>query len=435
MAEAPEPTDTLTSEALDLFTIPRRDNRVLDGWDEVFQPLVVSEDGPFEFNIAPLSEDIYLKLNSMRLLGDLTISNMDGTDLADDAVIAIINNGAPSLWSRVDFKIAGKDVAHISTSHHAYKAFLDTIVGYGKDSQLTHLETNIYYPDTEEQAATCGVANASFRTRMALSAGSRTFSFSMPMIADFLQTTRLLIGTLGLRIKLTRNTDAFCIVRTGGVDVKLRIKNLRLEARRLSIRQDVVDKHMALWKTTNLAFPFAMTEIRTINVPVGEHAIIAPMVFDGRLPKHIVIAFVRADAYHGLQTRNPLCFLNMGINRTQISVNGKLIPQSAYQPDFARGDVMREYRAMFDNFGINREDHSFMITSKSYIADFPLSAYDGSSCLCLDHCNHLSKRGIVKYEATFSTPTTFPTVLMAFGVKDELVEISYDHQIFANTAE
>jgi hypothetical protein len=72
-------------------------------------------------------------------------------------------------------------------------------------------------------------------------------------------------------------------------------------------------------------------------------------VFSGRLPTQVMIGLLEQTAYKGNNAKNPYNFVNAGLTRINITINGRSIPAVPYTPDYANNLFMREF---FFFFGI-----------------------------------------------------------------------------------
>ena len=94
---------------------------------------------------------------------------------------------------------------------------------------------------------------------------------------------------------------------------------------------------------------------------------------------------VQQDALNGTYASNPFEFQHFNCNFLAIRLNGEQIPLKGYIPDFTGRHIMREYRALFDNLGMNSpaDNVSCDITVDYYLKGYTLFAFD----LTHEKCN------------------------------------------------
>ena len=113
--------------------------------------------GPIEFLI-PGSGDDYLDLANTMLYvyAKVTRANGDDLDLADP--VGPVNNWLHSLFSQVDVYLYGTLVAP-SSNTYAYRAYLETLLSYGTDANVTQLTSQLWHKDTSTNMDAVEVAD------------------------------------------------------------------------------------------------------------------------------------------------------------------------------------------------------------------------------------------------------------------------------------
>lgn len=66
----------------------------------------------------------------------------------------------------------------------------------------------------------------------------------------------------------------------------------------------------------------------------------------------VIFGLVKSAAYNGDVTMNPFKFSHFNANSINLLVNSKSYPATRFQPDWANGLFMREYRAFNDAIGV-----------------------------------------------------------------------------------
>ena len=132
---------------LDLFTVPLTQTSVEHGCTMDYHPIsTLTDNGSFEFNIPGSGED-YIDLTNTFLHLCVKITAADGANIADDAALGPVNLLMHSLFSQVDVALNDKLVSS-STNTFAYRAYLDTLLNYGKEAKKFQLTSVMWYKDT-----------------------------------------------------------------------------------------------------------------------------------------------------------------------------------------------------------------------------------------------------------------------------------------------
>ena len=114
---------------LDLFSVPATQTSLQKARWVDHQPVsAVSDGGPITF-LSSGTED-YVDLSKTILVVRAKVTKADGTAIADDAKVEIVNTFLHSLFKQVDVFLKGKQVTQ-ATGTYAYPAYLETLLNYG----------------------------------------------------------------------------------------------------------------------------------------------------------------------------------------------------------------------------------------------------------------------------------------------------------------
>src|SRR5258708_16117935 len=133
---------------LDIFTVPHTQLSILKNYYSECRPLAkLSPKSQIEFVIES-STDEYIRLSDTQLLMNIRVDlvKTGKVDEKDWRKLGVTNNLLHSLFRSVDVEIAGKSITK-SPQTYAYKAYLETALGYTEDAKLSHLTASGFFPD------------------------------------------------------------------------------------------------------------------------------------------------------------------------------------------------------------------------------------------------------------------------------------------------
>ena len=145
------PQDEVFSEGIELFDDPPTIKDFKSGFTQNYHPITgVDSAGPYEFHIAADGKH-YLILPQTRLYGVIQIERTtspvdENFDEAKD--VGIVNLFPSSLFSHVEIEINGIKISDATSSCYGYKTTIETILSYGKEAKLSHLQASRFYADT-----------------------------------------------------------------------------------------------------------------------------------------------------------------------------------------------------------------------------------------------------------------------------------------------
>ena len=417
----------MMSSGLDIFHRPDKDSSIKSGKTIDHQMITALQDGNtvIEFVIPSEGHD-YTFLPLTRLDGVIEIRKANGDAVADADLVAPVNLISSALFRQIECEVNGVQVADLTSPAYPYKAFIESHLTYGYDAKNSHLKAALYHQDTvgkeEQYLATC----ESFSVRQGwVTKHANKLYFSTPLFIDFFACERFLIPGVTIKLKFLKSEDRFCLL--SATDTwKVNIKALSIQTRKLTIHEDIVAKHKDMILKEPAIYPIDQSKIKTFVLTQGISSQTVSSVFRGKLPRFAIIGLVESASYNGAFNKNPFKFTHFNLSYLAFNVNGTPYPSRVFQPDFANGNFMREYRHFMDHIGISHENETNYITPESYAANTCFFPFDLSPDLCNGYHNHVDNSGFVNIELQFREALTTNVNLVVYATYSE--EILIDHQ-------
>jgi hypothetical protein len=421
------------SNGLDLFDYPQEDTSIISGKtiEHHLATALNENNNVFEFIIPSEGHD-YTYLPMTRLEGELKIektgANAGRVAVAD--LVAPINLMAIALFRQAECELNGVQIADLTSPNFHYKNYFETMLTYGNDAKKTHLRNCLYYPDTVGKEETFTGDCESFVKRKAFltQSADNTFQFSTPIHIDFFDSKRFLIPGVTIKLKLIKNDDKFLLM--SATDTwKLSIKNLKIVTRKLTIHPQIVEKHKEMIQKQPAIYPISQSKIKTYIINQGISSTNISGIYRGKLPRSLIFGFVKSAGFNGSFDTNPWLFKHFNVSYVGLTINGTPVPATVFQPDFANGKCIREYRHLLDNLGIYHENESNMIDFEMYKNNTSLFAYDLTPDLCNSYHNHIENSGFINLDLQFKNALTENITLIVFATFNETVKIDAAGQV------
>ena len=316
----------------------------------------LQNNAPIDFSI-PGSEQLYLDLSRSYLYVRAKITNEDGTNIPANAQVGPINNTIHSLFSNVDVELNGKSISD-ANGLYPYRAQFETILTYNEDAQQSHLQAGLFWKDTAGHMNSLesnggNAENHGLRDRAALFAESREVEMVGRLHADIFHQAKCIPQNVGLKIKLTPTKDAFRLITPAPdrdhpqVNYRVQIVDARMVLRTLQVGPATIMAHEKVLLEKNMRFPLRRVTMKHLAIPRGQTSILHDNIYLGTLPRRIVVGFLEDQAMSGSYQQNPFNFQHFGINHLALYVNGEMVPQQPYQPNFTTGNYLRDYLSIF----------------------------------------------------------------------------------------
>lgn len=412
------------ASGLDLFTKPEHDSSILAGKTIEHHMITALNDNNnvFEF-VIPSEGHEYTYLPMTRLEGEVQILKSNNTAVTNTDWVAPVNLLSSALFRQVECELNGVQVADLTSPCYHYKAYIETHLTYGHDAKNTHLRAALWCEDTINKEEAYEGTNGSFVIRHNwITNNQGTLYFSTPLHLDFFNSQRYLIPGSTLKLKFLRNDDKFCLL--SATDTwKMKINSLKLYTRKITVSPSIVEQHQRMLKTSPCIYPLAQSKIKTFVINQGISATTVANIIRGKLPRSIIIGMVKSDAFNGSFATNPWFFQPFGVKYFGLKVNGMPIPSSALQPDFTKGQCMREYRHFLDNIGIQHDNEANMVSYDTWVRNTCFFAFDLTPDLCHSFHSHIPTSGYVDLDLQFGTPLAQNITLIVYASYNEYLTI------------
>lgn len=414
-----------TKSELDIFTLPYTQTSIEKYTYVEIPPLsTVTDNGPLEFYVAGNGED-YLDLNNTFLHLRCKITNADGTDLANDAKVGVVNYPIASLFSQVDVMLGDRLISQ-SSNTYPYRAIMELLLNYGKNALETQYSAGLFYKDTAGHLDSTDPQgrNSGFKNRYSFSSESKTFDLIGHIHSDIFFQDKLLLNGVDLKIKMVRSKDEFCLMKEGARDYTLKLLSASLFVKKVSVSPAVRLGHGQALLNATAKYPIERVCMKTFSLPAGSRICTQENLFLGPLPKTIIIAFCDNDAYCGDYSKNPFNFKHYDTEFIALYVDGTQYPAKPFQPNFESGNVVREFHSLVLASGKHFKDQGLAINRQDYAQGYTLIAFNLSPD---DDCGqHLSliKSGNMRLELRFRNPLPRTVNLIVYASFDSILEIN-----------
>lgn len=422
----------LGSNSLDLFTVPPVDTTLVAGKSiKIYPNNALNDLGPFEFIIPNEGVD-YTILPLTRIEGELEVVKADGSALAGTDAVSVVNLFPISIFKQVECEINNVQICDLSTPTYAYKGFLETHLSYGEEAKSTHLKTSMYIKDTLDKENNVNLADeTAFKTRNALIQGKKVF-FSSLVHVDLFQCNRLLIPGCQIKLKFIRNDDTFSLLgATAGP--KIKIHNLYLNLRRVTLDQKLHERNEKQLETTPAYYNITQSKIKTYVINSGTQSLTIPNIFRGNLPRSLMFGFVDARGFNGTISVNPFKFENFKLKYVNLKKNSEPVVGTVFQPNFSSGNYIREYRFFMDNIGIAHDNGTNSISPEEWAKNSNLWVYDLTPDLCNSFHLHKTETGNIDLDIAFEDATTKNIQMIVYASFNEAVLIDFERNVTITT--
>jgi hypothetical protein len=393
-------------------------------WVEFHPVSSLTDSAPIEFEIKGQPED-YIDLNSSYLYLKVKVQKSDGTNLADDAKVAPVNNFMHSLFSEVDLYLNNKLISS-SMDTYPYRAYLENLLTYGKEAKNTHLDACVIWkPDTPEKFDELDEDNKGFDARQKKIVGARNLELMDRLHLDMWLQEKYLLNGVDIRLRLNRSSTAFHLMAEENVNYKTKIQEARLYVRRVEVLPKVGNDISHTLSRTTAKYPIRRVEVKTFTIATGLRSKIEDHLFQGQLPKRLIVGIVSNSAFNGANNENPFEFNHYKVSKIEVSRDGKTLCTRPFEPNFDQKNYLRSYLSLYEATGQLGTNTSHGISYDDYAGGYTLWAFDFTPDQGSDEGHfHPIKSGQLRVELQFAEPLPHTTNVILYAEFDNTIEIN-----------
>ena len=417
---------------LDLFSNLPTQASVEDGFHTEIQPNTSLDDGPIKFTVSGDS-NYYLDLASSYLYLEVKITKADGTAVDADTEVGPVNLLAHSLFKQIDVYLNDVLFSNASNLYH-YRALLETLLTYNDEAKKSQLTMALFYKDTAGKMDNIADDNVGLKTRRSLTDASKTVPMICKPHSDIFFQKRYILNGVDLKLKLVKNSNPFVLMAAANADYKLKVTAASFFVRKVKINNGIQLNHIEMLdkKLQPAVYPLRRVEMKTCNIGTGSLSWSEENLFQGVMPKKIVVGLVKATAFEGAYAENPYNFQNFNLKFCSLLVDGKMVPQKPLDSDFTNDLTLRNYHTLLETTGVLFNQGGIGIDRSEYEQGYSLIAFNLIPDLEESGCYHLIKKGNIRLELKFSQALANPVNVVIYAEFDGAVKIDKNRAVITN---
>jgi hypothetical protein len=288
---------------------------------------------------------------------------------------------------------------------------LETLLSYGPAAKHSQLTSALYYKDTsqfleEGNPLDPNGLNVGLKKRHSFIDNGRAIDLLGCIHSDLFFQDKYLPSDVGLRIRLVRSKDAFCLMSNVPADAhKVKILDCKLFVRKVKLSPSVFLAHAKALENSNAKYPVRRVICKTFTVPRGNLDFTQENLFSGQLPTRLVIGCVDNDSFNGTYTKNPFNFKHYHLSQLKLYLDGQQQHHvKPLEPNYTNGQYIGAYMSLFSGTGKQQKDEGNDIDRSDYPGGFAnaIYAFDLRPDLAEEGHFNLAREGNVRVDIKFA---------------------------------
>ncbi|XP_067937309.1 uncharacterized protein F54H12.2-like [Watersipora subatra] len=389
---------------------------------------------PIKFFVSRDS-NYYIDLSSSYLYLEINITNADGTDLPEDANVGPVDLIGQTVFRQIDLMINDVSISDSSNLYY-YRSMIETLLSHSDESKMSQLTMSMFVKDTAGQMDSLNGDNLSLekRKRKRLTEKRKTVQLIGKIHSDIFFQNRYLLNGVDLKLTLIKNSDKLILMSGGASGFKLKIINASFFERKVKINDGIQMKHIKMLekKLKPALYPIRRVTMKSFNIPSGSLSCNEANLFNGILPKRIVIGMVDARSFEGYFEYNPFNFKHKNLKHCSLLVDGKMVHQKPFFTDFSNDQFLRSYFSLIEGTGKAFKDVGIGIDRTEYAHGYSLLAFDLTPSLDDDGSFNVLKKGNIRFEAKFNSGLDVPVNVIVYAEFDAIIKIDKNRAVLPN---
>ncbi|XP_021960562.1 uncharacterized protein F54H12.2-like [Folsomia candida] len=403
MAKPKQIVNFIRSET-DLFSEPGYDLTLASSHRVDYHPITNISDRstPLTFIIQG-NDSQYIDFSETQLYIRCKIVDSKGADRdAAQTDTAPVNNFLHSMFSQVAIYFNDTQITS-PTSLYPYKAYLETLLSFGKEYTKTQAMAALYHKEADPTTGDEG-----WKTREKLANNSKVFELCGKLKTDIFNQNRFCIPGIDIKIVLYRAPDSFCLLsKTSGSAqdaAQLHIMEAKFVVQKHTLLPSITMGHLRLMEKGQPAcYPMRRGDMKSFSLSAGTLQYTNESLITGLLPDRLVVGIVSSKAVHGHYNENPFNFLQADISSITVTVNSEQVTSQTFELDFDNKKSIEAYFSVFSGLGLSNLDTGIELTFDIFKTGKTLYVFD------LRHQHDgfaIPRHGSVKIEIKLRNATT-----------------------------
>ena len=316
---------------------------------------------------------------------------------------------------------------------YAYRTFFETELNYNWGCKNTFLKSSGYLKDGPADKVDSN-ENTGFTTRVGLYKKSNVVELIAPLHCDLFTSDRLMISNTQIHVELHRNSDKFalmCFAAAACPEYKIEVLDMTWYVKKMQLSPSVhLGIETALMKMP-AKYPLRRVAMTKQQVGVGRQNTSTSSIFDGQIPRRVIIGFVDTDSYFGDYKKSPFVFKNNNVKEIAVHAGGQVFPREPLKLDFKNDFFSRAYMHLFDTLGLCDENTDNFITGSDFKHFMCFFAFDLTPDESDSNHWELIREGTTSVHCTFAEAIKEPGVeMIVYAEFDNLAMIDRNRTVY-----
>lgn len=389
---------------------------------------------PIEFLITSSSE-YFLDPSNINLYARISIKDRQNIPIKNENELYFENNILHSMFNEIEIYLNDTKISS-GGGNYAYRAFFENLFSFSSEEKLSKLIAEGFYPASEKSKVI-----SKFK-----SYNSKTIEVYGRLHLDIFFQPRLILSGCDIRLKLHKQSSAFCIKSASassdilsGIDASnlyIDFEEIYLDVRKVKLTPH---SYLDIEKSLNHSpakYPISRPDLKSFTLNKGISSQIINHVAVGKLPTRILFGLVTHSSYNGNISESGLKFYHHNLKSASIYLNGSLFAYPIIcdysDEQNTRSLHLRAYKSIFSE--LSGDSDICDITYDDYKDNYCIYAFDLSQDRCVNSFDHVNpvQNGDLSISLEFKKPLDKNLTLITYTEFPGIVQLDKTRTAFTD---
>jgi ribonucleoside-diphosphate reductase beta chain len=274
-----------------------------------------------------------------------------------------------------------------SNNLYGYEAYLETVLSNSTTTKLNELKCSLYYGDIKDfndVTHTGNDYNTGAKARFENTKYSKLFEVYGGIHCGLFQQDNLLIPNSDIKIILKRVSENFCLMSAAThADARdtysIVIDTAHIRVRKVKVSDSIRLQHESMLLKKNALYPFRSVDLRFYAMSGGRMDLSVPTLFQGVLPRRVLLGVVETSAFSGHLNKNPLEFKHCNISSIVLKRDGIPIPFESIELKPTKNIFYQGYYSLLHACGVAGKNLDIGIPPEAWMKGYSIFGFDLSA--------------------------------------------------------
>ena len=416
-----------------LFSLPPTDTSIQNiNYIEVRPSSQITASNPIVYEI-PGSGIEYKALSDATHAVKFKVVNLDGSDIAADAKVGVINLTLQSLFNQVDVFLDGKLVSSSDNCYH-YNAIFETLINYGAAAKSSQLQSQLYYKDKGVMDSTDLTTgdNSGLTSRYVYIKEGSICSLEGKIHTGLHNIRRLLLNGVRLTYRFHRNPDSVVLMSPNDpMGYKIEIIDHCIRIPYVTLSSAIILSHAEMLKTHPAMYPFKRSEVKSFSIAQGSLNL-NQLISQDSIPNFILVGFVSSEAFNGSTKLNCFNFKNYKVNYLNLTLDGISVGNSPLETKFSlkQIDYTEAYLSLFKISSKFNKDTGNNLHFSDFINGYSLFSFEINPLKSFNNeALYPSKTGTLRLQCKFDSVLPEAINVVVYSSFDSVLYIDQNRSV------